>query len=503
MDTPIASKHSRSGTPSASSPPERKEPNEVKLTAEVSSDEFCRICLLKAPELKPLLERVNGVMIPEMLYKLCGRQIEVQDGYPRTICQRCFCQLDCAFRFLNEFHQQDERLRSFYWSGSVAKKLQEYQPEGSETIDKRMEELIDRHASLFERSQQEPPKEMCNKQTNTTVIQPKMVDASTATDKESINLQLVKTEEDTEDDTMLEHYVVEEENDESYLDYSVGSVESSTREDQQQQQLQVVEMKIDVLQSVEETDDYVEAKTTRKKKVSQQSRFMSQRRREARVKQASPETALEESIPTDTDNDQTQEEQVIYEETDPEDVPEEGEEHMFDKLRCYVCDATEPTEELLEQHLDMHSMMLPYECTVCLVDGATPRPIKTVSSLQNHFRSHRFPHWCDICGKRFLRKLQLTRHKPTHSNNQFVCDECGRGFTHKKSWQNHMKRHTALRSEVYKCGTCSKAFGNKARLDRHMRLHTGEKPYGCKYCEKRFYDRHQLQCHTEKHFRDM
>ncbi|XP_050072494.1 zinc finger protein 431-like [Anopheles maculipalpis] len=493
-----ASKHSI-GTRSASSSAERKEPIDVKLPAGVSSDEFCRICLLKAPNLKPLLERVDGVMIPEMLYKLCGRQIEVQEGYPRSICQRCFCQLDCAFRFLNEFQRQDERLRSFYWSGTVAQKLQEYQSEGSETVDKRLEELIGRHGKLFDRQEQEPAKEMCNKQTNTSIVQPTMIDASTATDKEKFNLQLVKTEEDPDDDALLEHYVMEEENDDSYLDYNIDSMDSTMKEKRQQ----VVEMKIDVLQSVEETDSYIEVKS-RKRKVSQQSRYLSECRREARVKQASPETAVEESIPTDTDNDPGQEEQIVYEETDPEDgSTEETNDDTFDKLRCYICDTTESTEELLEQHLDMHSTMLPYECTVCLVDGATPRPIKTVSSLHNHFRSHCFPYWCDICSKRFLRKMQLDRHKHSHSNNLFVCDECGRGFTHKKSWQNHMKRHTALRAEVYKCSTCGKAFGNKARLERHMRLHTGDKPHGCKYCEKRFYDRHQLQRHTEKHFRDM
>uniref|UniRef100_A0A182Y8H4 Zinc finger protein Xfin n=1 Tax=Anopheles stephensi TaxID=30069 RepID=A0A182Y8H4_ANOST len=339
---------------------------EQPIVSFVSSDEFCRICLLRAPDLKPLLERVDGVMIPEMLYKLCGRQIEVQDGYPRSICQRCFCQLDCAYRFLNEFHQQDERLRSFYWSGCVAKKLQEYQPEGNETVHKRMGELMERHSDLFDRQEQqqqepEPAKEMCNKQTNTSVIQPTMVDASTATERENVNLQLVKTEEDTEDDTLLEHYVVDEENEESYLDYSIDSTESMTKEEQQRQ-LQVVEMKIDVLQSVDDTDSCIDEKP-RKKKISQQARYMSQRRREARVQQASPETAMEESIPTDTDNDQTQGDQVLYEETDPEDVLEEGDEDMFDKLRCYICDANEPTEELLENHLDMHSTMLPYECT--------------------------------------------------------------------------------------------------------------------------------------------
>uniref|UniRef100_A0A8W7PYY0 ZAD domain-containing protein n=1 Tax=Anopheles coluzzii TaxID=1518534 RepID=A0A8W7PYY0_ANOCL len=174
----------------------------VTSPAEVTSDAFCRICLLKRPHLKSLMERVDGVMIPEMLYKVCGRQIEVQEGYPRSICQRCLCQLDCAFKFLNEFHQQDERLRSFYWSGSVVKRLQEYQKEGSETVEKRFAELVTRNAKMLS----PPTKHMCHRETNTSQ-RPKLVDASTLTDKEAVvDLALVKTEDGSvvSDDLVVE-----------------------------------------------------------------------------------------------------------------------------------------------------------------------------------------------------------------------------------------------------------------------------------------------------------
>ncbi|KAK7155892.1 hypothetical protein R3I93_010533 [Phoxinus phoxinus] len=86
---------------------------------------------------------------------------------------------------------------------------------------------------------------------------------------------------------------------------------------------------------------------------------------------------------------------------------------------------------------------------------------------------------------------------PDRDTGDSVCPLCGFSSPYRSQMERHLTLHAhtheknslsepSMESRKFKCNQCGKAFKYKHHLKEHLRIHSGEKPYECSNCKKRF-----------------
>ncbi|XP_058462476.1 zinc finger protein 260-like isoform X2 [Malaya genurostris] len=110
----------------------------------------------------------------------------------------------------------------------------------------------------------------------------------------------------------------------------------------------------------------------------------------------------------------------------------------------------------------------------------------------------------NVCEAAFCRKPYLEVHMRTHTGERpFSCDVCLKRFSQKSSLNTHKKIHLRYWSvhKPFQCNQCNASFGRKPYLEIHLRIHSGERPFICdrEGCDKRFSQKSTLNIHKRVH----
>ena len=98
----------------------------------------------------------------------------------------------------------------------------------------------------------------------------------------------------------------------------------------------------------------------------------------------------------------------------------------------------------------------------------------------------------------FTTKNSLEIHFRKHTGeNPFKCPDCGKRFPYKSILTRHSRKHTG--EKPFQCKKCSKRFVCNFSLQNHLRRHAGEKPYTCEQCSKNFTTKSELNNHFKTH----
>lgn len=171
--------------------------------------------------------------------------------------------------------------------------------------------------------------------------------------------------------------------------------------------------------------------------------------------------------------------------------------HGRRETKCPHCDGVFLKVTAFKYHLRTHTEERPHQCSCCI------ETFQEKDELEQHCLKHRKlkkerPYSCTRCDLAFTALVELTEHMSTHEGEQPLnCPICGKTFLNKNKLEKHLTIHTGERPHL--CSVCGNGFPSAASLKLHVNIHTGEKPFPCSQCSKSFRSSSGLRLHSRQH----
>ncbi|XP_073966279.1 uncharacterized protein [Choristoneura fumiferana] len=204
--------------------------------------------------------------------------------------------------------------------------------------------------------------------------------------------------------------------------------------------------------------------------------------------------------------------------------------HGGQRPECEQCGKTFVNKDSLEEHRQIHQGIKNYACSVC------GKRFRTRTQIKHHQLKHTDvkEYYCVECDVRFKSAHSLRQHlvkSLKHKDKQslkFPCNRCEKRFDNARALTQHaLVQHEGLRAHAcpacpaalasrtslakhtshvhgghrppprHVCDACGKTFRGKSVLVNHVRTHTGEKPFACATCGRKFSQRTAMRTHVD------